>query len=128
MSDITKKIGRHIPSNQRQQIFTNADAVEGDILLIKDSLGRPARKINITATDVVRVRFNVRHFVLANRDAQDGLYEGDAPNLVNSKWTISTENALIVLDAGDTYELENDFPVNDIQLQTVSGVFEIIAS
>lgn len=39
MTDITKKVDRIIPGVERAVTFTEADGGEGDVFLVRDSLG-----------------------------------------------------------------------------------------
>lgn len=127
MTDIIKKVDRGIPANQRSQVFTNADGGAGDVILVKDSLGRHAQQVTVEATNPMSIRFNVYRYVFSQRQTGQGMTQWwpGLDNLATGTRVKDNTNALIELDAGDTFELDNEMPVNDIELVTVSGVFTI---
>lgn len=128
MSDVTKKVDRGIPVNQRTQVFSDTDAGTGDVILVKESLGKSAKHISITATDDLSVRFNVYRTVVPLRTTANDLSSW-APGLSNvaiASQIQSDSNALIALTAGDSLELDDDLSVDDIEIVGASGVFEIL--
>ena len=128
MADITKKVGRDIAPPFRSQNFTRADAAEGDILLIEDSLGHPASHVTIEADLDMRVRFNVYYTVFPRRFGQGWDSMSDADHLYELSSGVQVQrddNGFIDIEAGATYEFERDMPIADIELITVSGNFDI---
>ena len=130
MSDIIKKVDRGVPSAQRTQNFTEVDATaDGDILKIEESLGRVAMHVVIEnkTGGAMTVKFNVIRTVFPNRTKED--YDNPYPemykNLALGQVVEDTTGALVTINAGDTFELDNDLPVKDIKLVTVSTTFDI---
>lgn len=130
MSQIKKKVNRLIPVRQRSQIFTNADATQGDIILVKDSLGKTAATIQIEADALMQVRFNVLHTMYPPRDQSRGWMLGTDPGIFVASGIEVTDTSMdpVTIAANETFTLDHDLSVNDIQLVTVSGVFEIFVS
>lgn len=129
MGDVVKKVDRIVLPTSRTQNFTQADASQGDILLVKDSLGHAASHVTVEAFSLLQLRFNVYHKVFPKRKTSTGLpgtYHLD--NLTSGMDIIDTTGALVTVEAGTTYELDNEFPINDIELVTVSGLFDIFVS
>lgn len=125
MADITKKVDRGIPPTTRTQNFTQNDAVEGDILMIRESLGRPARKVLIEADADMAVRFNVYRKIYPFRDGRDLTNTDHLPLLLSGVQIQSDEGALISLASDETFEMES-LPISDIELVTISGSFDIL--
>lgn len=130
MSDITKWVSRGIPSAYRSQNFVNADAVQGDIILVKDSLGRPARNVIIECEKgPTRVRFNVYQKVYQYRPDVDGLMNtSHLYNVASGVSYIDTTMAFVDVEAGSIFTIDKTLAVSDIQLVTVSGDFDIFVS
>jgi hypothetical protein len=112
-------------------VFTQADAGSGDILMVKDSLGRPAKKVSIDATADVTVKFNTVHSLYPLRQPGDGFSEPDTGyrHLGNAQeYIASGEIDSYVLTAGETLDLDGDFPVEDIMLVSGATDFTILCS
>lgn len=129
MADITKKSDRNIPPNQRSVRFTDTDSDVGDILMVKDSLGHSAQHLTIDSQLGMTIRLNVYQTVFPLRDTNDGLTQWwpGLPNLALGQTYKNTTNALIEIGSGETFVLDDEVPVDDIELVTVSGNFSIIA-
>lgn len=135
MTDIYKKVDRGIPVLQRSQNFTNADAVQGDVLMVHDSLGYPASHVTIEASNgPVKIRFNVYQTIYPRRPL-DQLLRDDLPNissgvLLNTSSGNLTNNTggVINVEAGTTYTLNRALAVSNIQLDTISGNFDIFVA
>jgi hypothetical protein len=128
MAKILKKVDRGIPSGNRSQSFTSADAVEDDILLVRDSLGHPASHVKINAfSGDLTVRFNVLRTVYSDRSLDTFFANGGGmwPNLTTGVELTSAGVNEQTIAASETYELNNEFAVEDIHLLTVSGTFSI---
>jgi predicted hydrocarbon binding protein len=128
MSDITKKVHRLVPINERSQTFTQADASAGDVIMVKDSLGRPARKVLIEAGDTMSVRFNVYQNIFPLREHwmdDFGAWNPGQRNLALGSRVKDNEGVSISIEADGTLELDKDIPVSDIELLTVSGEFTV---
>jgi hypothetical protein len=131
MADITKRVDRGIPPNQRSQNFTEADAGDGDIILVKESLGKTANTVLIETAAEMVLRFNVKRTMYPPATLNDGLVDGYGSSrlLLGSGLEYTDEsNGTVTLLATETLELKDDLPVNDIQILTVSGVFDIFVS
>ena len=130
MSERTKRVDRNLPSPYRSVNFTNADAVEGDILLIKESLGRPALNCTIECGGFdMEVRFNVKRTIYPPVPIREGRVFGDhLPYLVSGEDYLDTTVASISIEAGTVYEWETGPAIQDIELVTVSGNFDIFLS
>ena len=125
MADITKLVNRIIPPNERTQAFSQVDASEGDVLLVRSSLGRPAKKVLIETTATLAVRFNVYHKVYPRRDGRDLMDTDHLNNLALGGTIKDSTGALITLEADETFEMDGSYPVEDIELVAVSGNFVI---
>jgi len=125
MADVTKLVNRGVPAAQRTQVFTQADAGEGDVILVRDSLGRPAKKVLIETTANLSLRFNVYHMVYPQRDGRDLMDTGHLPNLALGGRVKDDTTAIISLEADETFEMDGSYSVEDIELLTVSGNFTI---
>jgi hypothetical protein len=130
VTDITKKVNRGVPVNQRSVRFTETDAVTGDVLLVKDSLSKSASHVTIESeADGLRVRLNVYHTVFPLRQVGDGLdadnmgFQG--PNLALGQVYQDDTNAMFVIDQNETLTFDDDLPIDDIELITISGDFTI---
>ena len=123
MADVVKKVNRAIPPTERTLTITEADASAGDVILVAESMGRPARKVLIEAEDVMSVRFNVYHKVYPRRDGRDLMTTAHLPNLALGGTIKDDTMALIELEADETFELDGSFPTSDIELVTCSGNF-----
>jgi hypothetical protein len=135
MTDRVKKANRGIPVLQRSQNFTNADASAGDVLMVADSLGYPASHVVIEAQNgAIKVRFNVYQTIYPQRP-YDMLLRDDLPNISSgvllntaSGVTTSTDRAYVNVEGGTTYTLDKMLAVSDIQLDVVSGNFDIFVA
>jgi len=134
MSDITKKVQR-LPTPPyyqagQPQTFTSADAHQGDVLKVADSLGHPASYAQIQAIGgAMAIRFNVEHtmFIANYQTTPDSINSqlSDHYNLT-SGLLVTTDNAWTYqINSGTTFTLDKRFPVSDIELTTVSGTFNI---
>ena len=129
MTKIKKKVNPLIPAKKRSQVFTNVDAVQGDILLVKDSLRKTASSVQIEADALMQVRFNVLHTVYPPRDQNRNWMSGMDSGVFVASGIEITDLTMspVTIAANETFLLE-DTSVDDIQLVTVSGVFEIFVS
>jgi hypothetical protein len=131
MSDITKKVSHAVPSQQRTQNFADEDATQGDILLIKDSLGRPAHYALVEAlTGAMELRFNVYHTIYPRRliENEGGLMHTDHLPFVASGHQIKDNTqGSIDIQNGEAIEFMT-FPISDIELVVASGHFNIFVA
>ncbi len=137
MSDVIKAVNRAVPVLQRSQNFTNADAAQGDVLKVADSLGYPASHVTIEATGgALKVCFNVWQTVFNNYGDQSRgyLYGTDhLPNVTSGhSFMINTQSGVganpagaVTIEAGETYTIDRVLAVSDIQLVIVSGNFDV---
>ena len=129
MSRIVKHVDRGIASNTRTQNYTNDDAEVGDILMVGASLGRPAHEVRIESSGgSMSVRLNVLQTVFPQRGVVDGLaHTGQMLNLAGGVEYQTTDTALITIETGTIYTITT-VPINDIELVTVSGTFDIFTA
>jgi hypothetical protein len=133
MSDINKVVNQNIPHQLRAVNFHNSDAVEGDILMVRDSLGYEAKNVTIRCTVApMRVRFNVywtqfppRADIAASGDL---MQTSHLPNLTSGLQVTHDSGATVDINAGETYTWETGPMVRDIQLVTISGHWDIWCS
>jgi hypothetical protein len=129
MADITKKVDRGVPANERTVIFTQADGGAGDVFLVKASVYKPATRVIIEAAAAMTFRFNVYQERAPLRQVSDGLGADEqgwgGPNISRLVTIKDDTGALFSLGAGETLELDDDMPVSDIEIVTASGIFEI---
>lgn len=113
-------------------VFTNSDAGVGDILMIRDSLGgRPASHISIDATGALTVQFNVIKQVFPPRKPGEGFSEvmtGYQNVGQVQEYIASGEVSSYALTAGETLELDGEFPVSDIYIEAGATDFTILVS
>ena len=125
MADIVNRVNRGNPPMARSVLFTQADAGAGDVLMVRDSLGRAGVKLSIVATAALSIRTNV-YFKVYPRRPNDTIVDGSAlPNMALGLRAMDTSGPIIALDAGETFELDNDIVISDIELVSVAGAFEI---
>lgn len=143
MADITRRVNRGIPPTKRFQSWDSAvhrnDAgegfAEGDIFQVETSLGHPASHVNIvvdtTPAGSMSVRFNPEVRIFRRRDRGEYGYLSENEIWVASgiTWSGDTSMNAIILEEGDTYNIDNELPVSTIQLATYSGVhFTVVVS
>lgn len=128
MADVTKKGDRGIPKNERSVSFTQADASAGDILMVRDSMGKPGTKVRIESAGGMSVRFNVYRTIAPLRKTGDGLsgaIHGFTENLALSQTIKDDTNAVFTIPSSGTLELDDDMPVSDIEIVAASGNFTV---
>lgn len=129
MAEKTKTLDRNLPSPYRSVNWTEADSDEGDILLVKDSLGRPARNCTIEVDDTgdgMSVRFNVKRKVYPRIPRREGLmYVSHLPYLVSGQDYTADDVAVVNIEAGSTYTWETGPAVSDVQIVTASGHWDM---
>ena len=132
MSTITKRVSNRIPSSYRYQTFTEVDAVAGDILDIKTSLGRPAKNYTLEVDntgDGMSVRLNVQQTAYPRIPRREGLmYVDHLPYLISGEDYTDETSDPINIEAGTTYTWETGPGLNDIQIVTASGHWELFVS
>ena len=114
-----------MPSPYRSVSFTEADASAGDILMIRDSLGRPATNCTIecdSTGDGMSVRFNVQRTIYPRIPQREGfMYVDHLPYLPSGVDYVDTTVALVTIEAGSAYEWETGPAIRDVQLVSASG-------
>jgi hypothetical protein len=128
MSNITKKVDRGIAETQRSQVFTQADASAGDILLVQDSLGKPAKTVHIDAVAAMTVRFNVLRTIYPYLPDAGGAIQNPRFDLANGQSVEDTSQAVLSIAAGETFSLDNNIAVTDIKIVTAAGSFEVFVA
>lgn len=127
MADVTKKVSRGLPPRQRLQIFDQTDAGAGDVILVKDSLAKPASRVTIESAGGMTVRFNVYQTVFPQRQSGDGTYadQWGAQNVSKGVQHKDDSMGTVSIAAAGTLELDDDMPINDIEIVSVTGDFTI---
>ena len=129
MPNITKKVDRGVAPQHRSQTFTDVDAVAGDILLVEASLGKPAKTVHIeSSTDGMTVRFNVLRTIYPYFPDAGGAIQNPRFNLASGVEVEDTTQGVVTIDQDETFSLDDDIPVSDIKIVTVSGVFEVFVA
>jgi len=124
MADVYNIVNRAIPPNLRSVVFSQVDTTSG-ILLVEKSLGHPAKNVYITATNAMRVRFNVYETVYPMRKDPSIPYSDGMPLLVSGIQYHDTSVSGFVIAASSTYDNNGEFPIRDIEIQSADGDFEI---
>ena len=128
MAKVEKKVDRAVPVNKRTQVFTQADAGSGDILMINSSLGKSATHLRVEAIADMTVKFNVIRKVYPKR-SYEPLFNGSPEiNVALGKEIIGNSMGEVILSAGETYEVDNEFVIDDISIESASGNFIIFVS
>jgi len=131
MADIVKFVNRGIAPTMRTVNFTQADAGDGDTLMIRDSLGHDAHTLVIEAAATMLIRFNTRYKVYPHRGSPEmfDMNQINVPDLAREENLIDlTSPAAVTLEANETFTLKDDIPIRDIYIATVSGNFDIFAA
>lgn len=140
MADIVKKVDRNVPVLARSQRFTNADASTGDVLMVADSLGYPASHITIeVTTGPIRVKFNVWQTVFQKWRSTDQGFMYGTEGFVNTtsghRYMTNTASGLganpqgaVDIEAGQTFSLDRELAVSDIQIVMASGQWDCFVS
>jgi hypothetical protein len=130
MSTITKTVDRNLGSPYRNVSFSRADADAGDIIDVEGSLGRPANNCTIVVSQFdMSIRFNVNRTIYPTIQRREGFMHVDhLPYLSSGVNYVDTTVATINMQAGSTYEWEDDFAIRDMQLVTVSGQYDAFFS
>ena len=128
MADVVKQVNRTVPIQGRNQSFTEADADAGDVILIEESLGRSAKVMTVESAGGMQIRVNVYHVVAPPRIGNDLMYTEGMPNLAFAERVKDSSMALITIDPDETFVLDDGLIIRDVELVTVSGVFEILVT
>jgi hypothetical protein len=124
MSQVTKPVDFNVGPQERFQVFTQADASQGDILLVLASLGKTAQEIIVMPTNAMTIRVNVIQTVAPRRAGNDLMFTNHLPNLALSQQIISDFATPIPIPGGG--ELHWAGPVQDIELTSLTGNWTII--
>lgn len=128
MTDITKKVDRIIPGVERAVTFTEADGGEGDVFLVRDSLGRVAAAMDVETSANLVFRLNVYRNIYHLRAGNDLLATNHLANLTSGEQTLTSGIIEISLAGGETFSSDGDFPVRDVQIKTADGTFLLTLS
>lgn len=141
MANITKPINRGIPPGMRTLTFNTAtDAndngtsiIANDIFKIEDSLGYPARHINIQVANsgtAVGIRFNPTVTVYPGRPSNEfgNPYSSTYPMLASGNSFLDTSQNPIPIGTGTSYNIDREVLVKEVQITTLGTSFTIIAS
>ena len=130
MADKVKQVDRGIPPVSRYHTFSSADAGTGDVLMIKESLGKSAGQVTIECYDAdMRVRFNVYHTVFPRRPNPDAFITTQhLPNVGSGLQYKDESMGFVDIEASTTFTFDGTLPIDTIELVTVSGQFDIWAS
>ena len=124
MSQITKPTDANVSPLGRFQVFTQADANQGDILMILASLGKTAQEIIVMPSNAMTIRVNVIQTVAPTRAGNDLMFTNHLPNLARSVTYVSQTATPIPVPAGG--ELHLSMPIQDIELTSFTGNWTII--
>lgn len=122
---LTKNI-KYTPSDYQQ--WGPGDYVVGDILGIRESLGKSARRITLESPDAeTSIRFNVCRYIYKNQEAVGNTFIPDAafwgsPALVAE---IEIETPLIVIEKGSVQTWDSEFPIDDIKIISAAALLRI---
>jgi hypothetical protein len=129
MTEVLNHVDRGVPSNLRYTTFNSSLANSGDILLVNDSLGRPARSMTINTDTDMSIRLNVKRTVYARRQVNyhgDLLWTDHMDNLTSGMSFIDEGAAEIPIQASGTLTLSN-IPISDIEIRSeAAGVWDIL--
>jgi hypothetical protein len=130
MADIVKKVDRNIPSPYRTQNFTSEEASTGDVLMVLESLGRPARRMTVECEGGdMRIRLNVYHMVYPRIPDREGLMNvSHLPYLTSGLRYKDASTAFVDIEAGSVYEFSDDVAIQDVEILVASGTFDIFTS
>lgn len=133
MATITKRVDRRVESHKRYQYWASSENADdgtaialGDIFMIEDSLGKPARYVYIeTAADTdLSVKFNTQIRTYPLR--AEVVNQPQRPDLENEVIATDSSMAAIPIDANETWILDGVLPVSDITISAwTAGSFEI---
>lgn len=125
MAKVVKRVDRGIAATQSSQVFTQADAGAGDIILVQDSLYKPAQVVHIESVGGMTVRFNVLRTVYPAWPEAGGAIQNPRLDLANGQEVEDTSQAVLTIAANETFSLDHDIAVSDIKIVSVAGNFEI---
>lgn len=133
MADIVKKLTGNAEAGSRYQIFTNVDAVSGDVLRVKKSLlGKSATHITvINGAAQLDLKFNVYHVVTPLRQPGEGFSDPwtGYKNISKSQEVMDANGSpTYSLAPNETLTLDNDFFVDDIMIVASAGTWKILVS
>jgi len=129
MADITKKVDRGIPGNERYIVFNETEVSGGDIFLVDQSLGRPAGYCMIEADAALVFSFNVYRTVIPRRLSPPfNSLDGDGrPNLALAT-SMFVSGQELALASGESFELDNDLQIRDIHIVSAAGTYTVLLS
>ena len=120
MATIIDKISKHIPPNERYQVFDFSQLSSGDLIDVLASLSSAARSvlINVGTASALTVRFNTQVTIVPNANDRTHPLRKDIANA--RKFTDDSANPL-VLTATTTFQFKDEIPVKDIEITAISG-------
>lgn len=125
MADIIKRVDRNLPISKRYQVFTQADASTGDIILIATSLGQASNKVVINAEDELVIKLNVYQTIYPLRTQGQGFSDLGISNISASTRIKNYYATSITLLAGESLVLNKELPIQDIEVVNAAGNFSI---
>lgn len=130
MANVTKHVDRNVPVQSRTQTFTQADASVSDVVLVKDSLGKAANHVQIEAVAAMSVRLNVRQIVYPRRNVNNGLADMGilGRNVSQGREYLDRSQDPIAIGTGETLTLDQDLAVEDIEIVSAAGDWNILVS
>ena len=128
MAVIVKKVDRAIPSVERSQVFTQEDAVTGDVLDFKTSLGRAAKSVRIetAGSSNLSVVKNSVHTVFPLRTGDDKYATNLNPPYENLTQGVEIVDATMRAETVGT-SLDLTGPVKDLRVTWTTGTWTIVA-
>src|SRR3989304_7424686 len=128
MAKVIKRVDRGVAETQRSQVFTQADAGAGAIILVQYSLYKPAQVIHVESDGGMTVKFNVLRMVYPAWPEAGGAIQNPRMDLANGQEVEDESMAVVTIGAGETFSLDHDLAVSDIKIVTVTGDFEIFVA
>lgn len=137
MATITKRVERAVEPGKRYQLFkssgnndSGSTIAEGDIFMIQDSLGRPAKSVQIKADAYISnlsIRLNSQ--ILQFKTRQFNPNDPVVLDLENPINTTDSSMEPLEIGAGETLTLSNLIPISDIQIVSLdAGSFELFVA
>lgn len=126
MANVQKKISRGIHTLQRSVQFDQSEVSQGDHILVEESLGRPAKHLQVEASGgYLQFRLNERQTIFPRRPNDDLQFTQHLPNLASGVTYLQSGTAIITVEDGTTYSMDNEMPISDIHLITIAGQFDM---
>ena len=137
MATITKRVDRGIESGKRYQYWLSSENADdatviaaGDIFMIEDSLGKPAKYLYIETTVGCNLTIRLNSQITRYRTKDEYLnWPVQYPELASPQITTDSSMAALVMGADEVWEIKGSLAISDIQIVSWSaGSFEVMVS